>query len=760
MTFKSYNEEYDENNNEEGSFTFSTDSALLSELGERLVADPSVALTELIKNTYDADSDECTIMIDDDAMVIEDFGIGMSNYDFATKWMIIATSNKQKELYSTKYNRLMTGSKGIGRFSARFLGNILEVESITKQKEGFFKLSTTFNWNDIDQIRDIKDIRIKYKYHKLENSSHIRTGTKLTIKSLKYSRNDLNSKEIKTDILKVVSPHIALTPKDKYFTENSSRNKLTDPGFEVTILGLEDEEEVQDLSKEVLDFYEVRSTVTIDGNTINVEVFNFSIDNDYENTSIYKQTFEFENNIGSKVYADLRFFPRRKDMFAGLSVNGTEAYKWVRKNCGVSIYDKMFRITPYGDEDDDWLYLDADNARSRRDWRSTITKEYFAIPDEIKKSTKETPALYLPTTGQVIGAVFVKTDSTNQSYNTLSQSMDRSGFLDNNGFQDLVNAVRFGCELIAIFDKEEQLKREDFEIKKHKEKVRNEITHVINEVKASNTLTKEDKNRIIKSYQHFSDNINEIEEYERKAKENIEIMGLLGTVAGFMTHEYESTIFELQRAVNLINSYKNPPTELKDISSKLQKSIEKFNGYISYTNLFIRNINSTSIKIEPFKVKPAIKYVLSTFHDFRKSRGISVDINEIDKNLMSSKIQVSIFHGIIHNLYTNALKALISSETDNKKIKITAFNTDKWFIINVSDNGHGIPESIQNRIWDPLFTTTSTKNNPLGSGMGLGLPLLKKVIEALKGKIFISKSESEYTTTFSVMLPISKDKNG
>ncbi|MFZ3052636.1 MAG: sensor histidine kinase [Sulfuricurvum sp.] len=754
------NLDYDENKDEEGYFTFSTDSALLSELGERLVADPSVALTELIKNTYDADSAVCTIMINQNEILIEDFGTGMSNNDFASKWMRIATSNKQAHVYSKQYKRLMTGSKGIGRFSARFLGNILEVESITKQKDGYFKLEVAFDWNQIDQTRDIKEIEIGYKYFKIDNPINIKTGTKLTIKGLKYSREDLNSKSIKTDILKVVSPHLSLIPKDKYFTENTAKEKLSDPGFEVTIIGMEDDDEIQDLSKEVLDFYEVRATISINENEIEVEVFNWSIDKGYQNTRIYKDTFPFKNSIGSKVYADIRYFPRRKDMFSGLNVNGVKAYQWVKDNCGVSIFDKMFRIVPYGNEEDDWLYLDADNARSRRDWRSDLTLKYFQIPDDIKSSTKHTPALYLPTTRQIIGAVFVKTDSTNPSHDILSQSMDRSGFLDNTGFKDLVTGIRFGLELIAIFDKEEQLKREAYEIEQHKKQVRNEITHVIHEINASNTLTKEDKNRIIKSYQHFSDNINEIEEYERKAKENIEVMGLLGTVAGFMTHEYESTIFDLQRAVDLINSYKDVPKELQEIAKSLQNSINKFNGYISYTNLFIRNINSNSVQLIPFKVKAAIKYVISTFKDFRKERDIDVDITNIDEDLWSPPMQVSIFHGIIHNLYTNALKALISTDNDNKQIKISAFNTDKWLIINVSDNGHGIPEGIQNRIWDPLFTTTSTKNNPIGSGMGLGLPLLKKVVEALKGKILISKSEEGFNTTFTVMLQIKKDNNG
>lgn len=751
---------YNENDDDSGYFEFSTDSALLSELGERLVSDPSIALTELIKNTYDADSPQCTIIIGDDKIIIEDFGIGMSNYDFASKWMRIATSNKQQEIYSKKYKRLVTGSKGIGRFSARFLGDILEVASTTQQENAFFKLTTTFNWKDIDQTSSIKDIRIEYKYTKLTEINNIKTGTKLTIKGLKYTRDNLNSKAIKTDILKVVSPHKALIPQDKYFTQNSVHNDEIDPGFEVTILGLGDNKEIQDLSKEVLDYYELKSEIEIEKDTLKSRIYYWSIENNYEKILVHEEVFPFQNSIGTKVYADLRYFPRRKNMFAGLSVNGQVAYKWVKDNRGVSIYDKMFRIAPYGNEDDDWLYLDADNARSRRDWRGSLTQKYFAIPEDVKNSTKETPALFLPKTTQVIGSVFVKTDSTSRQHNILSQAMDRTGFLDNKGFQDLVDGIRFGLELIAIFDKREQLKSEEYEIEQHKKKVSNEIAHVIDEIKASKSLTKEDKARIIRSYQYFSENLNEIEEYERKAKENIEIMGLLGTVAGFMTHEYESTIFELQRAVNYINSYENTPKELKEISEKLQKSIDKFNGYISYTNLFIRNINSPTVKVKPFKVKAAVKYVISTFKDFRKDRNITIDINSIDDNLFSPNIQVSIFHGIIHNLYTNALKALISSDTQNKKIKITIFNIDKWQIINVSDNGHGIPEVIQNRIWDPLFTTTSTRNNPLGSGMGLGLPLLKKVVEALKGKISISKPEEGYNTTFSVMLPIKKDIHG
>jgi hypothetical protein len=53
---------------------FSVDSSLLEELGERLVAAPEVALTELIKNSYDADANQCTLILKEISIAIEDRG--------------------------------------------------------------------------------------------------------------------------------------------------------------------------------------------------------------------------------------------------------------------------------------------------------------------------------------------------------------------------------------------------------------------------------------------------------------------------------------------------------------------------------------------------------------------------------------------------------------------------------------------------------------------------------------------------------------
>ena len=79
---------------------FSVDSALLSELGERLVESVHVALLELVKNAYDADATQVTIQItpsEGDAgpeVRIEDNGTGMALDEVRGYWMRIATTHK------------------------------------------------------------------------------------------------------------------------------------------------------------------------------------------------------------------------------------------------------------------------------------------------------------------------------------------------------------------------------------------------------------------------------------------------------------------------------------------------------------------------------------------------------------------------------------------------------------------------------------------------------------------------------------------
>ena len=94
---------------------FTVDSALLKELGEKLVETVHVALTELVKNAYDADSTEVEVIFDqndqgEDRIQIVDNGIGMNFASVEQYWMRIATDNKDKKNFSTLFGRPLSKS--------------------------------------------------------------------------------------------------------------------------------------------------------------------------------------------------------------------------------------------------------------------------------------------------------------------------------------------------------------------------------------------------------------------------------------------------------------------------------------------------------------------------------------------------------------------------------------------------------------------------------------------------------------------------
>jgi len=98
---------------------------------------------------------------------------------------------------------------------------------------------------------------------------------------------------------------------------------------------------------------------------------------------------------------------------------------------------------------------------------------------------------------------------------------------------------------------------------------------------------------------------------------------------------------------------------------------------------------------------------------------------------------------IITNLVKNALQATEHLENPVIEVKISTQKDD--VMISVEDNGSGIPIDMQERIFEPRFTTKS-------SGMGLGLGMVKNIIETYKGDIKLT-SKLEEGTIFTLKLP-------
>src|SRR5574341_1327429 len=711
-----------ENVLDRGAVSFQAEGRLLQELGERLVAKPEVALVELVKNAYDADSPSCEVKLKDDGkvLVIADTGHGMTFDEFVNRWMRIATPSKIEDQVSRIYKRRLTGAKGIGRFAVRFLGDHLTLITIADDAKRGFKtqLSAQFDWPRIDKFSDLREAKVDYTLETVPEDSP--TGVTLEIRRLKSSTAFAGKSSLRADVLRIVSP---LSGLDAGRFARSHKGSKTDPGFRVLLPG-GDEEEGVNLADLVLRNYWARLRIDLTGKRLSFSVA-FASSKEPKTLEVTVATA-----ISAGFVADICFFPRRKGVFRGKGIDGRKAWRWVRDNQGVAVIDHGFRVVPYGYTFDDWLHLDSDKSHSERDWRSEISKKHFPIPGPGRNRPADNPALYLPYNLQLVGAVFVESKPAADESSTMDliPSMDREGFLGNRAFLELADFVRAGVEFLANEDKREIDKRIAREAREAAKDARESVRRAIEEIKQSPTLTPQDKARITKAYRQLADRVEEVEEYNVQARRSLLTMSLLGVVAGFMTHETKSVVFEMEKAIQIVGTLAKKHGSLKEVAAELDRRLVAFRSQLEYSQMFLDGVRRD--QASRMSAAGQIRHVLKRFEGFAIDHGIKVTWDAATK-VQTPLLSPPVYSGVLLNLYTNALKAVLAGRSSirDPKIAIRAWNENGIHWVEVSDNGVGIPQDLRKRVWDPLYTTTSDTGNPLGSGMGLGLTLVKHVVE-------------------------------
>ena len=174
---------------------FSISPRILSHLGEDLIKNESIALFELIKNSYDANATSCEINFDfsnEDlkSLIITDNGDGMDINIIKNIWLVVGTDYKRKELDKFKKTqgqrkkRLPLGEKGIGRLSVHKLGNKITLISKSKNNN---EVKLSIDWNQLNSIQKIDDFIIELTENEIPeefiNSSGISFSVNSIIKS-------------------------------------------------------------------------------------------------------------------------------------------------------------------------------------------------------------------------------------------------------------------------------------------------------------------------------------------------------------------------------------------------------------------------------------------------------------------------------------------------------------------------------------------------------------------------------------------------
>jgi len=180
--------------------------------------------------------------------------------------------------------------------------------------------------------------------------------------------------------------------------------------------------------------------------------------------------------------------------------------------------------------------------------------------------------------------------------------------------------------------------------------------------------------------------------------------------------------------------------ELQTINTDALHGIEQISEIILNLKNFSRLDRS---KVSRFDLNEGLESTLVIARNLVKHKTIKRELGKIPL-IECSPSQVN---QVFLNLITNAAQATRDDQSGVIALR-SSVTPDGYVRVDVSDNGHGIPENVLPKIFDPFFTTKD-----VGKGTGLGLSIAYKIVQEHGGRIEV-RSKVGQGTAFSVLLPI------
>ena len=224
----------------------------------------------------------------------------------------------------------------------------------------------------------------------------------------------------------------------------------------------------------------------------------------------------------------------------------------------------------------------------------------------------------------------------------------------------------------------------------------------------------------------------------------------LGEMAGGIAHEVNTPLATVMVNADLIDNYLDqdplPMAEIKDHLEKTRKTVEQIAKVIRGLRTFARD--ASGLEAQDTQVSQIIDQALDLcLFRFRKS-GIHIDYTPPSAEAVLHCNEVQIVQ-ILVNLLNNAYDAV--SELDEKKIVIKIDESSPQDLaISVLDNGSGVPEEIEEKVFQPFFSTKPVGNTGLGLSISLG------IAHQHKGVLFCFREDD--WTCFCLQLPRAANK--
>jgi two-component system nitrogen regulation sensor histidine kinase NtrY len=245
---------------------------------------------------------------------------------------------------------------------------------------------------------------------------------------------------------------------------------------------------------------------------------------------------------------------------------------------------------------------------------------------------------------------------------------------------------------------------------------------------------------IIRSYNQMLEKLAESEEKLAKTQREAAWQEMARQVAHEIKNPLTPMRLNLQHLVRTWNRDKPENDKLNRMFAKVTNTIlVQIESLVNIANSFSQFAKMPEPQKSTFDLNRVIQEV-ADLYGAEKAVQLNVDIPSEEFSVHSDRDQLS---RVFNNLVKNAIQAI---EHDHGRVDIRMKFGEETAIVEIQDNGKGIPDEIGKRIFEPKFSTKS-------SGMGLGLAIVKKIVETVAGGKIYFESEEGTGTTFYVELP-------
>jgi signal transduction histidine kinase len=225
-----------------------------------------------------------------------------------------------------------------------------------------------------------------------------------------------------------------------------------------------------------------------------------------------------------------------------------------------------------------------------------------------------------------------------------------------------------------------------------------------------------------------------------------ERLATIGRMASSISHDLRHSLAAIVANAEFLCESRLSSEQREDLYHEVRVAVNQMTDLIDSLLEFSRT--RESLRPTYGSVKESVERVVQTIRSHPEFHGVQIAVNQTGNSI--GWFDPKKLERALNNLLLNACEAV---PREGGRIAIELSEVPGGVEVRVSDNGHGIPESIQGQLFEP-FVSQGKEN-----GTGLGLTVVQKIVQDHGGDVTVEKTSKE-GTVFRLVLPLTSSSNG